>query len=284
MEKDNADPAAKDTSDLFKDFKFPEKEKGKNPYSQQIKDDDPVEQVSEEEKVKRKYQKAEQLLQEKYSKEIRRAKGNKLPNYERFGYIAIILILIAYIGIDFGFYHKNSDGELQTSVIEAPINLETADIVAEAASSNGTAVNETKKETLNESQIEEKDDTGEKAEEKKLSGVVSLSIEKIYSQKVGNDTGQISKIDFTIDNGKDKSLMPVVDVYAFDTVLDKSWETKSRGRYKGSAIEPGSKYSGSISLVPKTFSNLKVEKSVRLVLNDTKEGFMAAANEMVTIS
>ena len=66
--------------------------------------------------------------------------------------------------------------------------------------------------------------------------------------------------------------------------MDVSWETRSRGQYKGIAINPGDKYTGSLSLTPKSFNDLKLERTVRLSLNDTKDGFITAVNEKVIIS
>ena len=101
-----------DTSDLFKDYKYAEKVKPQNAQSFQPARSETAaasEQVSEEDKIKRKYQKVEQLLQEKNKKNMRREGGFKLPNYEKIAYIAVILVLVAYIGIDWGFYHGKAN-------------------------------------------------------------------------------------------------------------------------------------------------------------------------------
>ncbi len=278
-----------DTSNLFKDYKYPEKVKPQSVQSfQPVKSETAAasEQVSEEDKIKRKYQKAGQSLQEKNKKNMRQEKGFKLPSYERIGYIAVILVLVAYIGIDLGFYHGNPDTGIEAAATGAAVKLEEK----VNTSTEANATNKTNEKIANESKELEKEEKAEEpqektvAEEKKLSGIVTLTIDKIYSQAVSNDTGYIIKVDFTINNGKDKTLKPLLDVYAFDSKLDEIWETKSRGQYKGNAIEPGSKQTGSIALVPKTFSNIKLEKTIRLALNDTKDGFITAVNEQVSIS
>ena len=97
-----------DTSNLFKDFKYPDDPKGisKAPKPRPLME----EQASEEDRIKMGYKKAEQSLEEKSRKNTaRHLKAKTMPNYERIAYIAIILVLGAYISIDFGFYHGSND-------------------------------------------------------------------------------------------------------------------------------------------------------------------------------
>lgn len=217
-------------------------------------------------------------------------------NIERFAYIGVILVLAAYIAIDLSFYHGAKAAEAGT---DKPI---TAAAVKEGNKTNETrkvkeeSVNETQKlkkeAAANESSEGQKEtianETNETAAEAGdgLSGKITLSIGSISSGFVegSNDTGYIDKIVFIIENGKDKALTPLVTAYAYDSEMDNSWETRSRGQYKGNAIEPSSKQTASINLVPKTFRNLKLEKTIRLTLNDTKEGFITAVNKKVIIS
>ena len=293
-----------DTSNLFKDFKYPENPKGvsKAPKPEPFKE----EQASEEDRIKMRYQKAEQSLEEKSHKNtVRHLKAKSMPNYERIAFIAVILVLAAYISIDFGFYHgsnddaKDTDKKLATGAAikigekgNASVNIATDTVASDNTTSAAdvTGVNKSNETVKSgEEEKDEKDTSAEGAADaaiggKNLSGTVTLTLDKIYSNAVDNETGYISKVDFTIDNGKEKSLTPLVDVYAFDSEMDKIWEIKSRGQYKGGLIEPGSKQSGSISPTPKTFRNLKIEKSIRLSLNGTKDGFIAAVNRKITIS
>ena len=124
------------------------------------------------------------------------------------------------------------------------------------------------------------------AEEVVEEEVIKLTIDKVYTEiyDENKDLGSIYKITFTINNGKNKVLTPILNVYSYDSQLDESWETKSRGTYTGSSINPGGKQSGTIELSPKTFRNLNLKKSIRLTLDSTEEGFITAVNEKITIS
>src|SRR3989338_887637 len=297
-----------DTSNLFKDFKYPDDPKGisKAPKPRPLME----EQASEEDRIKMGYKKAEQSLEEKSRKNTaRHLKAKTMPNYERIAYIAIILVLGAYISIDFGFYHGSNDiagsadeklatgaaiklgGKGNASKDTASVNISKN---AAASAADSGAENKSNGASNETGKAEEKEKSGKNASaegtadaaivEKKLSGSVALTLDKIYSEEADIETEYISKVDFTIDNGKEKGLTPILDVYAFDSEMDKSWEIRSRGQYKGSLIEAGGKQSGSVFLTPKTFRNLKIEKSIRLSLNDTKDGFVAAVNQKITIS
>ena len=266
-----------DINDIFKDYEY--KVTGKKGVPEARRE--PVRQLEEEDEVKERYRKAEHSLKEKKAKDTRndRAPSKSVANYERFAYVAVIVVLIAYIGIDLGFYHDSNAAKEET-VTAAAVNMQSANkTLNKSAESAGNASKVVKGETAGNK-------TGEKlAEDKKLSGKIMLRLDEIDSEMVDadGDLGQINKVVFTIENGKDKDLNPVVDVYAYDSELDPSWEIKSRGQYKGAVIKHGDKYSGSISLVPKTFKNLDIKKSIRLTLNDTEDGFIKAVNEQVLI-
>ncbi|MBU89992.1 hypothetical protein CMO94_00505, partial [Candidatus Woesearchaeota archaeon] len=190
-------------------------------------------------------------------------------NLERVAYVAVILVLVAYTVIDLSFYH----GEKEAKV-------ESDQTVTAAAVKSGDKANETENKTV-EKTAEEKEPV---KEEKKLSGVVTFTIGNVYTEVDENDDmGKINRIAFTIGNGKDKILTPVVHVYAYDSTLDESWETKSRGKYEGIAIEPGNRQTGIVDLSPKTFRNLNLKKNIRLTLDDTKDGFITAVNKEVLI-
>jgi len=270
-----------DNDDIFEDFET--KVKGESKRSEFAE-----KELSEEELLKKKYREAERTLKEKHKKEKealekKRAEEmlkhgkvptKKLDSIERIAYIAIIAVLVLYIIIDLSFYHgKNADAES-----EKPIAVTV-----------GEEDNKTTETEKIEEKAEEKSPEEEKASEgaKQLSGKITLTIDNIYKNVAEdlNDTGYITNIVFTIDNDKDKVLTPVVNVYAYDSELDESWETRSRGQYTYSiGIKPGDKHTGSIDLVPKTWTNLNVEKNIRLTLNDTKSGFITAVNQKVIIS
>ena len=265
--------AQPEVDDIFKDFEY--KVKGKKDSREAPKQ--PVRQLvddGEEEKPKKQPIKQERLP------------PKQIPNYEKIAYIAIILVLAAYIGIDWMYYHnENNNGEsIKKITVKAVANANTTEANATKANKTVAAKNETAA-IVNKS--EEKAENGAiKDVGKQLSGTVTLTMGKIYTSlsKSINDTGYIDKIDFTIDNGQGKALNPKISIYAYDAEIDKVWETKSRGESLGAAIGPGEKYTGSISLTPKTFKKLNLKKSVRLSLNDTNEGFIDAVNGEVIIS
>ncbi len=293
--------------DIFKDFEYKvagKKEAPKSPFAPQMT---PKKLSGDEELLEEKHRREQELLEEKYDKEKelldeKRKEGSKRKkeaelrenilrqksapskpanksgvNAGKIGYLAVILVLVAYIVIDLSFYHgEKSIGEKNQSIASA---------VAPNATLEQNKSNESKEVKAAEEKKEEPAAPAA-AEEKKLSGKVILKIDSIGTEvsKTINDTGYINTVTFTIDNGKDKILTPILDVYAYDSKLDVSWETKSRGQYKGIGIKPGDKYTGSISLTPRTFSDLKLERTVRLSLNDTKDGFITAVNEKALIS
>ncbi|MFH0868101.1 MAG: hypothetical protein V1831_02205 [Candidatus Woesearchaeota archaeon] len=266
-----------DVDDVFKDFEI------------KVEDNKETskERPDEEEHLKRKYQEAEETLREKHRKEKealeeKRRKetlesgkipSKKIPNLERIVYISIILLLVAYTFIDMPFSSEKNAG-VET---DQPI---TAAVIKEENKSD-----EVKEEVIEEKIVQEVKEAAK--EEKELSGVISLIIEKIYTEVVDeeDDFGYINNIIFTISNGKNKVLTPVVNVYAYDNTMDESWETRSRGEYTyNMGISPGKNHTGSINLVPKTWKNLDLKKNIRLVLNSTEDGFITAVNQKVLIS
>ncbi len=267
-----------DINDIFKDYEYKVTGKKEAPSVKR----EPVRQLEEEDEVKGRYREAESKLREKKSKEAgrnNRAPLGNIANYERFAYIAVIVVLVAYIGIDLGFYHGSNTAKEET-VTAAAVNMGANKTINKTSESAENASEEMQQESAGNQTAEET------SEEKKLSGKITLSLDEVDAEvnDADSDLGQINGVDFTIENGKDKDLNPVLDVYAYDSKVDPSWETTSRGQYKGDAIKPGDKYSGSISLVPKTFRNLDIKKSIRLTLNDTEDGFITAVNEQVSIS
>lgn len=273
MEKD-------DVEDIFEDFEH--KVTGKEAAHSAKKEihEHPEKELSEGEILKNKYQDAEQSLKDKYKKEKELLEDKKakeaskhgftpaksIPNYEKFGYIGVIIVLVAFIAIDLSFYHGGTaaDQTITAAAVEVQEPEEAEEEIVEEVA---------------EEPVEEV------VEEKKLSGKITFVIDKIYTDVSDKDSdlGYISKIVFTIDNGKDKVLTPTLHVFAYDSELDESWERRSRGKYTGTTIKPGDKQTGTIDLSPKSFRNLDIDKNVRLTLNSTEEGFITAINEKVTI-
>lgn len=274
MEKD-------DVEDIFEDFEH--KVTGKELSHSEKKESHkhPERELSEEEILKNKYQDAEQSLKDKYKKEKevledKKAKeaskqgftpAKSIPNYEKFAYIGVIAVLAVFIVIDLSFYHgADTDAESET-ITAAAVDVQELEEAEEP--------------------VEEVEETIEEGvEEKKLSGKITFVIDKIYTDVSDKDSelGYINKIVFTIDNGKDKALTPILHVFAYDSELHESWETRSRGKYTGTTIKSGDKQTGTIDLNPKSFRNLDIDKNIRLTLNSTEEGFITAINEKVTIS
>src|SRR3989338_1276321 len=109
-----------DINDIFKDYEY--KVSGKKGVPEARRE--PVRQLEEEDEVKERYRKAESSLKEKKAKTSGRndrGPSGSTANYERFAYAAVIIVLIAYIGIDLGFYHGSNAAKEQT-VTAAAVN------------------------------------------------------------------------------------------------------------------------------------------------------------------
>jgi hypothetical protein len=214
-------------------------------------------------------------LEEKKVKDM--FKHGKIPSknlagVERITYIAIVVILLGYLVFDLSFLHGNDsvDVDVQQSITATVVKEENKSVEPE--------------ETVEE-EAEEPQETAE--EEVQLSGTISLTLDKVYSEVDDNDDelGEISKIVFTIENGKDKVLTPGVEVFIYDDNNKEDYETKSRGTYTfASGIASGKTQTGSIDISPKKFRDLDLKKYIRLTLNDTEEGFITAVNDDFFIS
>ena len=272
--------ANEDVDDIFKDFENKVDEKKEIP---EIKKE-PETKVSDGETLKRKYEKAEQVLKHKYKKEKEalEEKNKETPahfgdvphkntsNIERVAYVAIILVLVVYAGIDLLFYHGNQD-----VVVEEP-TITAAAVTNEEANATEEVV---------EATVEEEETTEEVVEKKVLSGKITLTIDEVFAEVSDTDDrlGYINKVVFTIDNGKTESLSPIVNVFIYDNTLHESWETRSRGKYTGTAIKSGETQSGSIGISPKSFRSLNIKKNIRVKLEDAEGNFIVAVNDLVEI-
>ncbi len=262
-----------DVDDIFEDFGDKVEDK---PHAAK-------EQLSEEEILKRKYQKSEQELKEKHRKEKEALEekrkrelrgheevpGKSSSNIEKIAYIAIILVLAVYIAIDFSFYHGGKTVNIETDTITAAA-VQEEDKIKEIV--------EEVEETVEEEPVEE---------EQELSGVIAMGIVDIYTEVPDEDEdfGYMSKIVFIIHNGKDKVLKPYVEVFVYDSENQDSYETRSRGHYTyNNGIKPGDNHTGIIDLVPTTWTHLDLKKNIRLVMNDTDGNFIRAITQKVTIS
>ncbi len=280
-----------DPDEVFKDFESKIKGK-KESYPKEEKEHKKNHEDKEEEKtedMKKKYQHEKQLLKEKYKKEMHAVHEKEvkealkqgktirpgLRNAERITYLLILVILVGYVAVD--YYQDTSKSSDTESNIVGDITVTTPEETEE---------DKTQEAELEEDKEEEKEEEA-KEEEKKLSGSIDLTLDKVYKEVNENDPdlGELSRIVFTINNGKDKVLTPVLEAFVYDNNNEKEYETKIRGKYTYAAgIKPGDSHTGSIDLSPKMFRNLNLKKHIRLTLNDTKSGFITAVNDGIYIS
>lgn len=187
---------------------------------------------------------------------------------ERKVLVGIIIILLAFIAIDLTFYHGSKTAET-TDNGESGI-IGTVTVTNETQEENKTA----------EAVVNETEEENKTAEEKKLSGTIDLIINKIHSIKDDDNKGYINKVTFTIKNGKDKTLKPVVKVYAYDKNSEDPWIEKDRGEFIYSiGIVPGGEQAGSVDLYPRTFADLDVMKTVVLKLFDEDDDLIASVRD-----
>jgi len=191
---------------------------------------------------------------------------------ERGVLIGIIFLLACFIVVDLSFFHGKGVETGDTGV--------TGMVVGEIAAEEKNETVEKKEEVVEGSVVEEQKTT----KEKKLSGTIGLEINKIYSVKENKNKGYINRVIFTIKNGKNKTLKPVVRVYAYDKYNDEPWKEKDRGvfNYTG-GIVAGGEQDGSIDLTPKTFTSLNIIKTVVLKLYDKKGKLLVVADEKIYI-
>lgn len=272
--------------DVFNDFE--DKVTGKKPFFKLPKKEeseiDVLKRKYEEEKraIRQKYIEEERALEEKKHKEMFK-KGHiptkNLKGVERFAYIGIIAVLLLYIAIDLSFYHGGSTASLE----EAKSTGESEAVLSSGADAEEeiTPVVVEVKETKTEP-VPVKTDTKAAT----YSGILKFGIDKVSTRvnEDQDDLGYIDEVSFIIENDQAKSIIPIVNVYIYDTELDEVWETMSRGSYSFSSIAPGETKKGTVKITPKTFRNLDVDKTVRLVINDTKTGITKFSVKTVSIS
>ena len=197
------------------------------------------------------------------------------PNsLERKVLVGVIIILLAFIAIDLTFYH----GSKTTKTAD---KAEPGIIGAVTVTNETKEENKTAKAVVNETEEDKTTETENKTtEEKKLSGKIEIQINKIYSIKENDNKGYINKVSFTIKNGKDKILKPVVKVYAYDKNSEEPWMERDRGEFIYSiGIVPGGEQAGSVDLYPRTFADLDVLKTVVLKLFDEDDDVIASVQD-----
>jgi len=264
-----------ENDDIFDDFGdkvIGKKEAVKKPVSE-FKKEEHSESKFKEEKlaIKDRYEKEMRALEHKKARDM--LKQGKIPSknlasVERVTYIAILVVLLVYLVVDLSFFHGD-----KTTKIDVDDGI-TATVVQEDA-------------PIEEPEAEEVVVEEPEEEEIQLSGSITLAVNKIYSEVDENNenVGEISKITITIDNGIDVVLKPLVSVYIYDEDSKEYYETRARGEYSFPAgIAPGKTHTKTIDLSPRKYSNLNLEKTIRIVLNDTEDGFVKAVTKVIIIS
>ena len=228
-----------------------------------------LEKRRKEEKEKEKNQ-LQQQLEKHYE-------GGTNPKVvERAVFIGIILLLAAYVAYDTFIFHPSLEGtdaglltKTGSTIPTSNVSGKTTDSTTSTTTTTSTVASTTTTTLAASSTSNADNNQSNNTNTSKLSGMITLTIDSINKEKKDDSLGFINSITFTIDNGKSRTIIPVVNVYAFDSKLQLDWATVSRGEYKGEEIPSGQKQIGSISLTPKSFSNLDLQKNVILVLNET---------------
>ena len=288
-----------ETNDMFKDFKF---EDNKEPSHDEIKKNvqkefdqqrseeheekdneeevrglEEVRELKEEVRELKEHVKRSEEREEKEKPEVKHVikhiKSEPEIKYvtkpgpgalERGVLIGLIAILSFFIIFDLAFIHPG--GVVETE--EGAVGM----VVSEVVSENKT-------EEVEET-VEEENKTTETVEEKELSGTIDLEINKIHSLKENENRGYINRVTFTIKNGKNETLKPIVRVYAYDQSSKDTYMDWVRGTFNYTiSIMPGDERAGSIDLTPKTFTALNTIKTVVLKLSDEEDELTRVVEE-----
>tara|TARA_Y100000310_G_C20699785_1_gene828627 strand:+ start:5413 stop:6168 length:756 start_codon:yes stop_codon:yes gene_type:complete len=186
---------------------------------------------------------------------------------ERALFIGVIVVMALFITYDRVAVHpklaEGGDSGGITSLVTENIDAE----VEELSASTTVAEEETTTTTVEEETTTTTIETTTTTVPADLSGDVTIDLIDMDIDKNSDSVAKFNSVTFTIVNGLDESIQPVVDVFAFDDVMTDDWQTRSRGTYnedQSVELDPGEEHSGSIILSPKTFSNLDEVKTVIL--------------------
>ena len=187
-------------------------------------------------------------------------------NVERLAFITIIALLIGFIGYDYTFVHDTLTQIPGTSIKSAEA---AASVVKEAAPVKNTTAEKQEEKPAPAPEVKKEEPKAAEAPKPKLSGSIAISIDSVDREKKSDSLGSINSATFSIENGKDEVFFPHVTVIAYDKTTEDAMSDKSRGTYTYPiGIASGGKHTGVITLSPKSFSNLNLEKTVVLVLRD----------------
>ncbi len=185
---------------------------------------------------------------------------------ERFAYLFAILLLLGYIGYDFAFLHGSGATAAVTKSVEQE-KTEAAAAKEEPKPAAQEAVKPVPAPVVEEKKEEPK--PAVEAPKVQLSGKIDIKIVSVDKEKKSETLGSVNSVTFSIENGKDAVFFPHVTVVAYDKTTEETMSDKSRGTYTyPSGIESGKKQTGTISLTPKSFSNLNQEKTLILYLRE----------------
>ena len=183
---------------------------------------------------------------------------------ERLAFIAVIVLLIGFIGYDYTFVHDDLNSA------EA-----TASVVKEAAPANDAAAEKKEEKPATAPvavpvpEVQKEEPKTAEAPKPQLSGKITIAIDSTDREKKSDSLGTINSATFSIENGKDEVFFPHVTVIAYDKTTEEAMSETSRGTYTYPAgIASGGKQTGIITLSPKSFSNLNLEKTVVLILRE----------------
>lgn len=207
-----------------------------------------------------------------------------IGSIERAIFLIIIVLLCAFIVFD-----KLGGSEEKTVIVtsepETSEEEEEVETAPEEKENEETHVEEEKEEEPEEEETTEEEEEPEE-EVLDLSGEIDIKINKIYTEvnEDLDDVGYINKVSYTIENGKEDTLVPVVNVFAYDDDLKDTWLDKSRGEARFTVgIEPGDTLEGSVSVSPKTFRNLDETKTVIVQVSDVTGKVLASDIEKIDI-
>ncbi len=224
-----------------------------------------------EEQIERKRKQESEREKEHLEAQIAKHDDSSRKSFplERSVFILIIAALLIYIVYDASFVHPELSSKNQTQKISSTPPTTVLDDASIVTTTSVTATTlQTAPPTTTAASTTEPaptTTTAAAASASSLSGKVTVVIDEVVTQKKSDTFGSIDEVSFTISNGLTDEIIPVVDVFAFDKALEEEWAGKSRGTFNEDGavtIKSGEKFTGSIGLTPKSFSNLNDKKTV----------------------
>jgi len=203
---------------------------------------------------------------------------------ERAVLISIILILFVYVAYDIISVHpslKADAGENEELINKTSDIINSTKITTNVSAAATTSTTATTVTTTTIAKAENStNSTGDS-----LSGEIKITIDSVDKEKIEDNRGRVNRVTFTIENGKSKPIAPIVNLYIFDSNTIEAWSTTSRGEFiSGQEIPSGAKQTGIIEPVPKQFSDLNLQKTLTLKLNNTLDSELVTATKDFSIN